>query len=144
MRTASSAAPREAGTAAAVKTKARAEILQVLDHVGGAGDEAAARGEALREGAHSEIDPVLEPEELADAGAPLAQDAHTVGLVDHQPGAVALRALDDLGQRADVSLHREDPVHDHERATPIGVGALEHLLELVHLVVPERPQLGPR
>ena len=55
-RSAPSAAPTAAGTAEAVKMNGREAIAQVLDHLGRAGDEAAAGGEALREGAHPQVD----------------------------------------------------------------------------------------
>ena len=64
--------------------------LQILDHVGRARDEAPAGGEALGEGAHPQVDPVLDPEQLAGAGAALAEHPDRVGLIDHQTGAVPL------------------------------------------------------
>ena len=48
-------------------------------------------GEALREGAHPQVDLVFETEEFGRAGTALAQHADPVGLVDHDPGAVMLR-----------------------------------------------------
>ena len=71
-----------------------------------------------------------------------AEHADAVRLVDHQPRAVALAELDDLGQRRDVALHREDAVDDDEDAAAVAGGALEHPLELVHAVVAEGAQLG--
>ena len=41
---------------------------EVLDHVGRTGDEAAAGREALGEGAHPQVDPVLGPERLRTQG----------------------------------------------------------------------------
>ena len=122
----------------------REAIAQVLDHLGRTGDEAAAGGEALREGAHPQVDLVLEPEELAGAGAAGAEHADGVRLVDHQPGAVAPAELDDRRQVAEVALHREDAVDDHQHAAAVAGRALEHLLELRHLVVAEGAQLGAR
>src|SRR5438128_1126551 len=115
---------------------------QVLDYVGRPGDEAAAGGEALGEGAHAQVGLALEAEQLAGAGAASAEDAGAVRLVDHQAGAIALAELDDAGQVADVALHREDAVDDYEHAAAIVCGALQHLLQLVHAVVAEGPQLG--
>ena len=70
------------------------------------------------------------------------QDADRVCLVDHQAGAVALAERDDLRQVADVALHREDTVDHHEDPAAV-VGALQHALELRHLVVPEGADLAP-
>src|SRR5829696_3139176 len=112
--------------------------LEELDHVRLADDEATARGEALRERAHAQIDLVLEAEELARACAAGPKDTDAVRLVDHQASAVAVAEPDDVGKVADVALHREHAIHHDEDPTAIPDGALEHLLELVHLVVPER------
>ena len=51
-----------------------------------------------------------------------------------------LDQLDDRRQVADVALHREDAVDDHQRPALVRGGALEHRLELVHPVVAEGPQ----
>jgi hypothetical protein len=44
-----------------------------------------------------------------------------VGLVDRYAHAMAARELDDLGQRRDVAVHREDGVGDDQRAAPLGL-----------------------
>ncbi len=62
-------------------------------------------------------------------------------LVDHQARAVGGAELDDLGQRRDVALHREDAVDDDEDAAAVAGRALQHPVQLVHLAVPERPEL---
>ena len=91
MRTASSAAPTAAGTAAAVNMNGRAAIFRYSITSAGPGDEAPAGGEALGEGPHPQVDSVPDPEQLAHAGAVLAEHADRVGLVDHESGAVTLR-----------------------------------------------------
>jgi hypothetical protein len=63
-----------------------------------------------------------------------------VGLVDHQARAVLLAELDDLRQVAQVALHREDAIDNHEDASAVTCGPLEHLLELRHLVVAKRAE----
>ena len=92
---------------------------QVVDHVGRPGHEAAAGGERLGEGAHAQVDPVLDAEQLGGPRAAGAQHAGAVGLVDHQARAVARAQLDDVGQRGDVALHREDAVDHHEHAAAV-------------------------
>ena len=62
-------------------------------------------------------------------------------VADDRCRARASEALDDLAQRGDVALHREDPVDDDQDAAAVGLGALQHLLELVEAVVTERAQL---
>src|SRR5204862_7060698 len=57
--------------------------LQVLDHLPGAGDEPPARGAALGEGPHPEVDLVLNPEQLARPRAALPADSDRVALVAH-------------------------------------------------------------
>ena len=79
------------------------------------------------------------------APAPRAPRTPTaVRLVDHQPGAVRAAELDDRRQVAEVALHREDAVDDHQHAAAVAARALEHPLELRHLVVAVRAQLGAR
>ena len=104
----------------------------------------AAARERLGEGAHPQVDPVLDAERLAGAGAARAEDADAVRLVDHQPRAVLRAQVGDLAERRHVALHREDPVHHHEDAAAVPGRALEHRLELVHPVVAERPDPGAR
>ena len=67
-----------------------------------------------------------------------------MGLVHHQAGAEPPAQLDDLRERRDVALHREDPVDDDQDPTAVAHRPLERALELVEPVVAERPQLGPR
>ncbi len=67
-----------------------------------------------------------------------------MGLVDHQPSAVALAQIADLVQWRDVALHREDAVHDDQHAAAVALGAVEHLLELVQPVMAEGPELRSR
>ena len=86
----------------------------------------------------------LEPEQLGGARAARSEHADRVRLVDHQPGAVALAQLNDRRQVAEVALHREDAVDDHHHPAAVARRALEHPLELRHLVVAERAQLRAR
>ena len=67
-----------------------------------------------------------------------------MGLVDHQPRAVALAQLADVDQRRDVALHREDAVDDHQHAAAVALCASKHLLELLQAVVAEGAQLRAR
>ena len=108
----------------------------------GAGDEAAARGEALGEGPHAEVDLVLEAEQLGGPRAAPAEDSHAVRLIHHQPRPEAPAKLDDRRQVADVALHREDAVDHHQRPAPVGDRPLQHRLQLVHPVVAEGPKAG--
>ena len=118
-RNAASAAPSAAGTPEAVKRNGRETDPQVLDHLRRAGDEAAAGGERLGEGAHPQVHALLDAEQLRGAGAARAEHADAVRLVDHQPRAVALAEPADVTQRRDVALHREDAVDDHEHAAAV-------------------------
>ena len=59
------------------------------------------------------------PEQLGGAGAARAEHARAVRLVDHQARSVAGAQLDDVHQRRDVALHREDTVDDHEHAAAV-------------------------
>ena len=94
MRTASRAAAVAAGTADAVNRNGRDGDPQVVDHIRRAGDEAPAARKRLREGAHAQVDSVLDLVEVAASGATGAEDADGMRLVDHQArpmGAAAAR-----------------------------------------------------
>ena len=119
IRSAASAAPTAAGTAAAVNRNARDWMRRKSIDLVRAGDEAAAGGERLRERAHPQVDAVLDAEQLGGAGAARAEHAGAVRLVDHQPRAVGAAQLGDLRQRRDVALHREDAVDDDEHAAAV-------------------------
>ena len=117
---------------------------QVVDDLVRAGDEAAAGGERLRERPHPQVDAVLDPEQLGRPGPARAEHAGAVRLVDHQARAVGLAQLDDLGQRGDVALHREDAVDDDEDPAAVVRRPLQRLLELLEPVVAEHAQLRAR
>ena len=121
MRSAASAAPSAAGTAEAVNRNGARGDPQVVDHLGRPGDEAAAGGERLGEGAHAQVDAVLDAQQLGGARAARAEHAGAVRLVDHQARAVALAQLDDVHQRRDVALHREDAVDDDQHAAAVAL-----------------------
>src|SRR5439155_15043101 len=54
---------------------------------------------------------------LGDGPTPArAQRARRVRLVDHQAAAVAAREVEQLGDRGDVAIHREDGVRDDQGA----------------------------
>ena len=71
-----------------------------------------------------------------------AEDAEAVRVVEDEASAVLAAGLDDAGQGRDLALHRVDAVDRHELA---GVAAaLEHALEVLHVVVTEALHLGIR
>src|SRR4051794_24896743 len=117
---------------------------QEVDDLVRSGDEAAAAGQRLGERAHPQVDAVLHAEQLGGAGAARPEDARAVGLVNHEPRAVALGQVADRGQRRDVALHREDAVDHDQDAAAVARRALQLLFELVEAVVAERAQLGAR
>ena len=98
-------------------------VTDVVDRRLAACDEATDSCEALTEGTHDEVYLVRQAEVIADATAVVAHDAEAVGLIDHDRGLVLLRQAADLGQVAQVTLHREDPVDDDELDT-LGVALL--------------------
>ena len=92
-------------------------VLDVIDHRRVCGDESADRGHRLREGAHHEVHLGLEPEVLGCPPARAAQDPDAVSVVNHHARGEFSRRGHDLGQRSNVSLHREHTVHDDEAPT---------------------------
>jgi len=119
------AAATDGGGAAAEK---------IADRICASGDETTHRREGLRERTHDEIDFILDPEMLRSAAPQLTEYADTVGVIHHQPSAVALLDFDDFWKLRDVSLHRKDAVDDDELAFVVGdIGQL--LLEICHVVV---------
>ena len=144
-RSAASAAPTAAGTAEAVKMKAREAKRRYSITSAGPGDEAAAGGEALREGPHPQVDarPRGRRARRRRRRARRARRrACASSTISRAPWLAA--ELDDRRQVAEVALHREDAVDDDEHAAAVAGGPLEHLLELRHLVVAEGAQLGAR
>ena len=111
IRTAASAAPTAAGTAGGGEEERPRGDPQVLDDLGRPGDEPAAGGQRLRERAHAQVDPVLDAEQLARPGAARAEHADAVGLVDHQPRAVALRTA----RRSRAAARRRPPSRRRRR-----------------------------
>ena len=97
----------------------------VVDELLGAGYVAAARAEALGEGAHHDVDvlgravPVVD-----DAATRRAESANAVRLVQVQVGLVLLLELDDLGQVDDGALHAVDALDYDEYLLPRTVRAI--------------------
>ncbi len=58
---------------------------------------------------------------LGEAGAAGTQDPGGVGLVDHQPGAVAFFEGHQVPEGGHVAVHREDAVGDDEHPAGDGV-----------------------
>ena len=118
--------------------KAREEIRRYSITSAGPATKPPQEAKRLGEGAHAQVDAVLDPQQLGGPRAARAQHARAVSLVDHQPRAVALAELADVAQRRDVALHREDAVDDDQHAAAVGLRTVEHLLQLVEAVVAER------
>ena len=144
MRSAASAAPTAAGTAAAVNRNARELMRRKSMTSCGPAMKPPQVASDLENVPMRRSTSVLDAEQLARPGAARAEHAGRVRLVDHQPRAVRLAELDDPRQGGDVALHREDAVDHDEHAAAVVCRALEHLLELVEAVVAERAQLGAR
>jgi len=79
--------------------------------------ESAQRSEGLAERAHDDVDvpAVLQAVMLGHAAAGLAKDSQGVGLVDHDPGALGMGFLDQLGQVDHDPGHAENGVADDQR-----------------------------
>ena len=98
-------------------------------------DEATDGSQALRECAHDEVNVLSQAEMVADASALLAEDTDAVGLVHHNGDVfVLLLQLNDFRQLAEVTLHAEDAVN-YYKLHAVGLALLNHLLEILHVVV---------
>jgi hypothetical protein len=115
-------------------------VLDVVDHVLVADDEAAEGGEALREGAHGDID-LLHEVEVRRGTAALPQDADRVRVVDVEASAARLADLHELRQVDDIAAHGEYAVH-HDEASLIGGNLLEDPVELIEVAVDEALDLA--
>ncbi|MCY1301121.1 hypothetical protein D9M70_507150 [compost metagenome] len=69
---------------------------------------------------------------LDDAAAAGAQRAEAVGVVDHQPGALALGRGGQRRQVGEVAVHAEHPVGDHQG---VALGLVQALGQAVGVVV---------
>ena len=103
------------GGGAVEKMKGRA-VLSRYSTISRAGADVGAVGaERLAERADDEVDLAAQPRGGDRAAAARPDRAGRVRLVDHQPAAVAAGQLDQLLQRRDVAVHREDAVGDDQR-----------------------------
>src|SRR5574341_773370 len=117
--------------------RAREEQVAQPALAGGVGAEAAER---LPQRPHLDVDPVLHPELLGEAGSRRAEDAHRVRLVHVEHGGVALAQAGDLAERGRVAVHREDGGGDDE--LPARPRLRQQLGELLHVAVAVADELG--
>ena len=90
-------------------------LPQQLDDLGASGDVAAGgAAEGFAERARDDVDAVLHTEQLGRARAALADEAHSVRVVDHHHRAVLIRKVADLRERSVIAVHREDSVGDDQ------------------------------
>ncbi|MNX87941.1 hypothetical protein D3C86_1198950 [compost metagenome] len=76
------------------------------------------------------------------AAALVPEDARRVGVIDHDDGLVLLGDLDDVRQRRDVPVHREDAVGDDQGAAVVALDLVEHPAQVRHVLVLEDGDLG--
>ena len=108
-------------------------VLDVIDHLRGAGDEAADGSERLGKGAHQQVGGVMAVEVLLRTAPGRADHPQRVRFVHVQAGAVTARERADLRQRGDVSFHGKHPVgHDQLAAA---LHRAQQALQLVEIVV---------
>ena len=100
-------------------------LRQVVADRRRAGHEAAGRAaERLAERRGDDVDLADQAEMLGRAAAARAQHAGGVRVVHHQHGVVPAAELDQVGQRGDRALHREDAVGDHHARSAGRVAAV--------------------
>ena len=71
---------------------------------------------------------------IAHAPTLFAEDADTVGLVDHDGTVVLVLQFNDLRQLGQVAFHREDTI-DHDELDGLVRQLLQHALQIGHIVV---------
>ena len=115
---AADAAATAGGGSAVEKMNGPGAVDEELGQLGRPADVGAVAAEGLAERADQDVHLVLEAGR-GDRAAPAgSQAAGPVGLVDHEPAAVAARQLGELRQGRDVAVHREDAVGDDHRGAP--------------------------
>ena len=145
MRSAASAAPTAAGTAAAVNRNAREETRRKSIDLVRAGDEAAAGRQRLREGAHPQVD--VAPRRRAARSRRRRGRRARRRRAPRRPSAARRapgRARRCAGRSATSPSIEKTPSTTTSTPPPSSAGALEHLLELVEPAVAERAQLRAR
>ena len=115
-------------------------VLDVIDDVLVACDEAPEGCEALRERAHGDID-FLNQVEMGGRSSASAEDSDRVGVVHVNAGAVRLADGDELGQIDDVAAHGEYAVDDDEDAFVLG-NLREDAVQLIEVSVHEALHLA--
>ena len=99
----------------------------------------AAKGLAQRAG--EDVDTFHDVEELMCAAAALADEANSVGVVDHDQGVVPIGEVADLVQGCERAVHREHAVGNDHSATGGGCGS-QLGLEIGHVRILVTQPLG--
>ena len=116
---------------------------EILDQVARTGDKSAGAGERFRQRAADEVDLVVELEVIDGAAALPAEDAETVGVVDHGETAGLLADLRELRQAADVAFHRIHAL-DHEHFGRDKGNGFQDVPQVLGVVVAEALDRGHR
>lgn len=87
------------------------------------------------------VDFLLDTEELRSALSSLADEAGSVALINEDHGVVLLGEIDDLRERSDISVHREDTISNDEPVRASS-GLEQQLLEIFHVHVLISQSLG--
>ena len=91
-------------------------MVEEFDGVARGAHVAAQRADGFGKRAHLDVHATVQVEMVHRAAAVFAEDAGGVRVVNHHDAAVFFRQLDQLRQRRDVALHREDAVGDEQLA----------------------------
>jgi len=112
-------------------------VTQEMNRVLAAQDSAAQGCERLAEGQRDQVHPIGQAERCTCPPA-VPEHPRTVRVIDEQPGAEPFAHLDDLRQRADVTVHRVHAVDENQlsRAHP-AEGELRR--QIIGVVVREEP-----
>ena len=135
---AASAAAASAGVEPGGEDVGPGEVDHEVDHVPGAGQEAAQRAQGLGQRSHPHQGEVgVGGEAGGEVGA---EDG--VGFIEQEQGAVAAAQGGDLLHRCRVAVHGEDRVGDHDGRACAGA-RVQQRGEMRHVAVAVDRQLGP-
>ncbi len=134
---------RYGGSQRGGKYKTPRLVLQVIDDVTRARDEASHRAQRLREGSHHEVDFFIQSKVAHGAFSAMAEDPQRVGLVHINTAAKFLRHLQHLGEVYQVSRHAKHTV-DHQKFSAFFRKPTQTTPQGFRGIVGERDGLGRR
>ena len=109
-------------------------VTKIVDDGTVGSDETTNGSQTLRECSHDEIHIIGESEVVANTTTLATKHTNTVCFIHHHRSSIFLFELNDFGQIAEITFHRENTIHNDE-FHGILFTLLEFALQILHIVV---------